>query len=64
MRGWMAAPLVSQDGTNWGLLQLSDKCEGEFTEEDEHHFVQFISLVSVALKAVWEARNYRKAVRE
>lgn len=27
MRGWLAAPLLARDGTNWGLLQLSDKYE-------------------------------------
>ncbi len=24
MRGWLAAPIVDRNGTNWGLLQLSD----------------------------------------
>jgi GAF domain-containing protein len=60
MRGWLAAPIVGQDGTNWGLLQLSDKYEGEFTEEDEQHFISFAKLVSETLEALWDVRNLRK----
>jgi GAF domain-containing protein len=60
MRGWLAAPLVGRDGTNWGLLQLSDKYEGDFTEEDEKHFIKFAELVSATLEALWDARNLRK----
>jgi GAF domain-containing protein len=60
MRGWLAAPIVGEDGTNWGLLQLSDKCEGEFTEEDEKYFISFAKLVSETLEALWNVRNLRK----
>ena len=62
MRGWMAAPLVFKDGSNWGLFQLSDKYEGEFTAEDEAHFVRFTALVSQAIEALWDVRNLRVAV--
>ncbi|NEQ23054.1 MAG: GAF domain-containing protein [Microcoleus sp. SIO2G3] len=61
MRGWLAAPLVGRDGTNWGLLQLSDKYEGDFTEEDEKHFIKFAELVSETLEALWDVRNLRKS---
>ncbi|GAB4210067.1 MAG: hypothetical protein OHK0022_42400 [Roseiflexaceae bacterium] len=60
MRGWLAAPLVDRAGVNWGLLQLSDKYEGEFTAEDEHNFVKFAELLSMGLEALWEVRNLRK----
>ncbi|MBD2464454.1 GAF domain-containing protein [Oscillatoria sp. FACHB-1407] len=60
MRGWLAAPIIGRDGTNWGLLQLSDKYEGDFTEEDEKHFLKFTELVSATLEALWEVRNLRK----
>ncbi len=62
MRGWLAAPLVGRDGTNWGLVQLSDKYEGDFTEEDEKYFIKFVELVSATLEALWDARNLRKKV--
>lgn len=45
MRGWIAAPLVSQDGTNLGLLQLSDKDGGEFGPEDLSIAQQYAQMV-------------------
>jgi GAF domain-containing protein len=62
MRGWMAAPLVDSSGTNWGLFQLSDKVEGEFTEDDEHRFIKLTELVSTTLEALWQVRNLRKGL--
>jgi PAS domain S-box-containing protein len=50
MRGWLAAPLVGRDGRNIGLIQLSDKYDGEFTEEDEQIIVQLAQMASVALE--------------
>ncbi|MBW4438309.1 MAG: GAF domain-containing protein [Pleurocapsa minor GSE-CHR-MK-17-07R] len=64
MRGWMATPLVDRDGRNWGLFQLSDKYEGDFTEADEAHFVMLAQLVAIALESLWEVRNLQKAARE
>lgn len=61
MRGWLAAPLIDNDGVNWGLFQLSDKYEGDFTEADERQFIAFTALVSSHLEALWEIRNLRKA---
>jgi hypothetical protein len=60
MHGWMAAPLLDSKGMNWGLFQLSDKYEGEFTAQDEEHFIQLVELVSMALEAVWDVRELKK----
>jgi GAF domain-containing protein len=60
MRGWMAAPIIGRDGTNWGLMQLSDKYEGEFTQEDEKYFISFANIVSEGLEALWKVRNFQK----
>ncbi|HZF69008.1 MAG TPA: GAF domain-containing protein [Gemmatirosa sp.] len=60
MRGWLAAPIVDRNGVVWGLLQLSDRYDGDFTAEDERVFVQFAELVSSALEALWDVRNLRK----
>lgn len=51
-RGWLAAPLIGRDGARLGLLQLSDKYEGEFTEEDEAILLQLAQLASVAIENV------------
>ena len=31
MRGWLAVPLINRSGQNCGVIQVSDKHEGEFT---------------------------------
>jgi PAS domain S-box-containing protein len=58
LRGWLAAPLVGRDGRNMGLIHLSDKHEGEFTENDESIIVQLAQMASVAIE---NARLYREA---
>ncbi|BAY09112.1 hybrid sensor histidine kinase/response regulator [Calothrix sp. NIES-2098] len=49
LRGWLAAPLINSNGKNIGLIQLSDKYEGEFTEEDETILVQMTQMASLAI---------------
>ena len=60
MRGWLAAPIVDHDGKCWGLLQLSDRYEGEFTAGDEANLVRLARLLSHTLEALWDLRNERK----
>jgi PAS domain S-box-containing protein len=50
MRGWLAAPLIGRDGRNLGLIELSDRAEGDFTEQDEAILVQLAQLASVAIE--------------
>ena len=56
--GWLAAPLVTRDGRNLGLVQLSQKINGEFSEDDEAILVQLAHMASVAIDNV---RLYREA---
>jgi signal transduction histidine kinase/DNA-binding response OmpR family regulator len=49
MRGWLAAPLTSRDGHNMGLIQLSDRYDGDFTNDDEAILVQLSQMASIAL---------------
>jgi DNA-binding response OmpR family regulator len=52
MCGWLAAPLTARDGaygSNLGLIQLSDKYDGEFTEQDEAELAQLAQVVSIAV---------------
>ena len=58
MRGWLVAPLIGRDGRNVGLIQLSDKYEGEFSAQDEAILVQ---LAQMASGAIQNARLYREA---
>jgi PAS domain S-box-containing protein len=55
MRGWLAVPLVDRTGQNIGLIQASDKVDGEFTEQDEAILVQ---LASIAANGFENARLY------
>ncbi|NTU86190.1 MAG: PAS domain-containing protein, partial [Chloroflexales bacterium] len=48
-RGWLAVPLVGRAGRPLGLIQLSDKPEGEFTADDEALLVQLAQVASIAL---------------
>ncbi|WNG51736.1 PAS domain-containing protein [Archangium minus] len=50
LRGWLAAPLVGRDGRNLGLIQLSDRHEGDFSSEDEAILVQLARMASVAIE--------------
>ncbi len=50
MRNWLAAPLVSRSGDNLGVIQLCDKLEGEFDEEDEAALVLLAQFASAAIK--------------
>lgn len=58
LRGWLAAPLTRYDGRYLGAIQLSDKAEGDFTEQDESILVQLAQAASVAVE---NARLYREA---
>ncbi|HVE62477.1 MAG TPA: SpoIIE family protein phosphatase [Mycobacteriales bacterium] len=50
MNGWLAAPLVAPDGSNMGLVQLSDKVVGDFTDNDEAVLVQLAQVAAIALQ--------------
>jgi signal transduction histidine kinase/DNA-binding response OmpR family regulator len=60
MRGWLCVPLVSRNGNNLGVIQLSDKYEGEFSEEDENIAIQ---LAQMATAAIDNASLYEESVR-
>ena len=46
MPGWLAVPVLRKGGGLLGVLQLSDKFEGEFTEDDEEQLVKLATLYS------------------
>ena len=57
MEGWLAVPIIGSDGQNMGLIQLSDKYEGQFTEADEAILIQ---LANIAAAAIENARLYNE----
>ncbi|MEX1019726.1 MAG: GAF domain-containing protein [Litorilinea sp.] len=46
INGWLAAPLIDRDGKNVGLIQMSDKYEGEFDADDETILIQIAHMAS------------------
>ncbi|HEV8604314.1 MAG TPA: response regulator [Tepidisphaeraceae bacterium] len=50
LSGFLAAPLVSRDGRNIGLIQLSDKIDSEFNEDDEAILIQLAQMASIAIE--------------
>ncbi|HSU66271.1 MAG TPA: response regulator, partial [Tepidisphaeraceae bacterium] len=50
MHGWLAAPFTSRDGRNMGVIQLSERYDGDFTAEDEAILVQLAQMASIALE--------------
>ncbi|MCS0628007.1 PAS domain S-box protein [Telluria mixta] len=56
MRGRLAVPLIDRTGMNIGLIQVSGKKEGEFSDEDEAILVQ---LASIAANGFENARLYQ-----
>ena len=52
MRGWLSAPLIGRDGRSLGLIQLSDKFEGDFTVEDETALSQLANVASAVVENI------------
>jgi PAS domain S-box-containing protein len=52
MRGCLAVSLLGRNGKNIGMLQLSDKYEGEFTQQDEYVAMELARLAAVAMENV------------
>jgi PAS domain S-box-containing protein len=50
MRGWLATALTGADGRNLGVIQLSDKAEGEFDDVDEAVLVQLAQFAASAIE--------------
>jgi PAS domain S-box-containing protein len=50
LRGWLAAPFISRGGRNLGLVQVSDKENGGFSESEEAVLTQLAHLASVAIE--------------
>lgn len=50
LEGWLAVPLTGRTGRTLGLIQVADKVEGDFTEDDEVVLVQLAQLAAVAIE--------------
>jgi K+-sensing histidine kinase KdpD len=66
LRGWLAVPLIGVDDRNIGLIQLSDKDAGEFTEADESILVQLAQMGAIAIEKtrLYEDTEWRRRAAE
>lgn len=49
LRGGLVVSLRGRDGRDIGLLQLSDKCAGDFTQQDEYVALEMAHLAATAM---------------
>jgi signal transduction histidine kinase/FixJ family two-component response regulator len=50
LRGMLSAPLTEGSGRSVGFILLSDKAEGEFSEDDEAVLIQLAQLASITFR--------------
>jgi signal transduction histidine kinase/CheY-like chemotaxis protein len=50
LRGWLSAPFTGRDGGTLGLIHLSDKIDGDFTEEDQLLLIQLATIASITIE--------------
>ncbi|HXH03406.1 MAG TPA: ATP-binding protein [Candidatus Competibacteraceae bacterium] len=62
LRGWLAVSLRDAAGRRLGLLQLSDKYDGEFTVEDEAIALQFAAMAAAVLDNIHLYENVVQAL--
>ena len=50
LRGWLAVPLLASDGSNLGLIQVSDKLTDDFGTSDQQVVIQFGYITSLCVE--------------
>ncbi|MBL8644125.1 MAG: PAS domain-containing protein [Rhodospirillaceae bacterium] len=64
MRGWMAMPLRDHDGAVIGVIQVSDRLEGDFDATDEALFAQFARVLAIALQTLHMVEDTQTAAAD
>ena len=67
MPGWLAVPVLRRDGGFIGVVQLSDKFDGEFTQADEDQLVQLAKFYTATFElqyAYEESQRLAVALRQ
>ena len=67
INGWMGVPLTNRDGHNMGVLYLSDKMEGEFSQQDKYVATELAQLAAIAshnLKLLVEIQDLNVGLEE
>lgn len=64
LRGLLGARLIDAEGQPMGLLMVSDKDEGDFTEEDEALLLQLAAMTSLAMQHIAARTDAERHVQE
>lgn len=64
LRGLLGASLADANGQTSGLVMVSDREEGDFTEEDEALLVQLAAIASLGLQHIEARREVERRVQE
>ena len=65
MRGWLAVPVMrGESGEAVGLIQLSDSCKGDFTQEDVAMASRFAQLIGPAFSLQYINERINRLVEE
>jgi signal transduction histidine kinase len=64
LNGLMAAPLLARDGSPNGMIMVSHKNQGDFSEEDEADLNQLAALTSLALQNLEARETLETRVKE
>ena len=64
MRGWLAVPILRQDGGLVGVLQASDKYEGEFTDGDLHEFLHVARMIAPTFELQFVNQELQRRAEE
>jgi PAS domain S-box-containing protein len=64
LRGYLAAPLLDRDGGFVGLIELTDRVEGDFDARDEVVLEQLARLASAAIESARLNRDLRRHADE
>ncbi len=57
MPGWLAVPVKRPSGAPLGVLQLSDKFEGDFSEDDQRLLEQLATLIAATFEVEYIAER-------
>jgi PAS domain S-box-containing protein len=64
MRGWLAVPILRQNGEFVGVLQLTDKYRGQFTEQNQAMLTRLANVISPTFDLQYVKRELERLTEE
>ncbi len=64
MRGWLAVPIIHHDGKFLGVLQVSDKCDNDFTQDDQDILTRLAQMILPTFELQYVNEQLQREVTE